>query len=188
MRVLCFGDSNTWGYDPRSYFGGRYPAEDRWTDRLARETGWEVLNAGDNGREIPRWAAEFRLVRDLLNRRAPDRLIVLLGSNDLLQGADVPAVAARMEAFLTALDFPMAHILLLAPPPMVPGAWVTELRLTEQSALLGECYRALAQRLGISFADAGAWGVELLFDGVHFSPAGHRAFAAGVAGALAELF
>ena len=32
-RVLCFGDSNTYGYDPRSFFGGRYPG--RWTDLLA---------------------------------------------------------------------------------------------------------------------------------------------------------
>lgn len=26
MRVMCLGDSNTYGYDPRSYLGGRYPA------------------------------------------------------------------------------------------------------------------------------------------------------------------
>ena len=23
MNVICFGDSNTYGYDPRSYLGGR---------------------------------------------------------------------------------------------------------------------------------------------------------------------
>ena len=54
MRVLCFGDSNTYGYDPRSYFGGRYPAISRWVDLLAAKTGWDVINAGENGREIPR--------------------------------------------------------------------------------------------------------------------------------------
>ena len=27
MTLLCYGDSNTYGFDPRSYFGGRYPAE-----------------------------------------------------------------------------------------------------------------------------------------------------------------
>lgn len=26
MKVICYGDSNTYGYDPRSYIGGRYPA------------------------------------------------------------------------------------------------------------------------------------------------------------------
>ena len=74
--------------------------------------------------------------------------------------------------------------MLIAPPPMVPGAWVTEARLPAQSARLAETYRALARRLDISFADGGAWGVSLLFDGVHFSPEGHRAFARGLLRAL----
>ncbi len=39
-NVLCFGDSNTYGYDPRSYFGGRYDADSRWVDILAAKTGW----------------------------------------------------------------------------------------------------------------------------------------------------
>ena len=34
MKVVCFGDSNTYGYDPRSWLGGRYPAESRWVDLL----------------------------------------------------------------------------------------------------------------------------------------------------------
>ena len=34
MRVCCFGDSNTYGYDPRSFLGGRYAAENRWVDIL----------------------------------------------------------------------------------------------------------------------------------------------------------
>ena len=32
MNVICFGDSNTYGYDPRSYLGGRYAADSRWVD------------------------------------------------------------------------------------------------------------------------------------------------------------
>ena len=27
MKVICFGDSNTYGYDPRGYLGGRYEAD-----------------------------------------------------------------------------------------------------------------------------------------------------------------
>ena len=60
MNVICFGDSNTYGYDPRSYFGGRYEKEDRWVDLLAAQTGWTVRNCGANGREIPRTAAPLR--------------------------------------------------------------------------------------------------------------------------------
>lgn len=39
--VLCYGDSNTWGYDPLSE--GRYPYEQRWSSFLARELGADYL-------------------------------------------------------------------------------------------------------------------------------------------------
>ena len=44
-----------------------------------------------------------------------------------------------------------------------------------------ELLKSLAARLGTAFADAGAWQVSLAFDGVHFTEAGHHAFAAGLA-------
>lgn len=48
-RILCFGDSNTWGYDPR---GGRYDEETRWPMRLQRllGEGFTVVEEGFNGR------------------------------------------------------------------------------------------------------------------------------------------
>ena len=35
MNVICFGDSNTYGYDPRSYLGGcyGYPGRENRLDR-----------------------------------------------------------------------------------------------------------------------------------------------------------
>ncbi len=50
---MCFRDSNTYGYDPRSYLGGRYPKSVRWTGRLEADD-WEVFNLGENGHPIPR--------------------------------------------------------------------------------------------------------------------------------------
>ena len=55
MKLFCFGDSNTYGYDPRSPLGERYPAAYRWVDLLAEKLDCSVVNAGENGREIPRW-------------------------------------------------------------------------------------------------------------------------------------
>ena len=66
MNVICFGDSNTYGYDPRCYFGGRYDADSRWVDILATETGWTVYNMGQNGQEIPSVAPAFPADTDLL--------------------------------------------------------------------------------------------------------------------------
>ena len=50
MNVICFGDSNTYGYDPRSYLGGRYDPDSRWVDILA--IGDRVVNL-QHGSERP---------------------------------------------------------------------------------------------------------------------------------------
>lgn len=180
-RLICYGDSNTYGYDPRSYSGGRYGAESRWTDLLARKSGWDVRNRGQNGREIPRRPPEYAQVERMLSANSPvDIFAVMLGTNDLLQGAAVSDTTARMEAFLKHIRPFCKSILLIAPPPMKYGAWVTEERLLTASAQLAEAYRAIAQGRNISFADAADWNIALTFDGVHFSEEGHKAFAEGI--------
>ena len=179
MELLCFGDSNTYGFDPRSYLGARYPADVRWTGLLAAETGWRVHEAGQNGREIPVHPAALAALAQQV--RPGQAVVLMLGTNDLLQhpGWTAEDVAARMAVCLDALR-PADAVLLVAPPPMRPGDWVQSPALLRESARLAGCYAALARRCGAAFADAAAWSVDLLFDGVHFSPAGHRAFAAGI--------
>lgn len=174
MRILCFGDSNTYGYDPRGFFGDRYGAEDRWVGLFAKQTGHEVVNAGANGREIPRNPYALRL----LNEHAPvDIFLVMLGTNNLLQSATAKETAARMKAFLTTLLPHCKQILLVAPPPMKRGAWVPADELVDESIQLAVEYKLLAEKLNIPFADARHWNIELTFGGVHFTEAGHHAFA-----------
>ena len=174
MRILCFGDSNTYGYDPRGFFGDRYGAEDRWVDLLAKQTGHECINAGANGREIPRNPYALRL----LTEHAPvDIFLVMLGTNDLLQGASAKEAADRMEAFLNQLLPHCKQILLVAPPPMKRGAWVPTDALVAESVRLAEEYGLLSEKLNIPFVDTRCWNIELAFDGVHFTEAGHHTFA-----------
>jgi lysophospholipase L1-like esterase len=49
-RVLCYGDSNTWGFDPVSK--KRIDYQERWTGLLQNELGeaYQVLEEGLNGR------------------------------------------------------------------------------------------------------------------------------------------
>ena len=174
MRILCFGDSNTYGYDPRGFFGDRYGAGDRWVDLLAKQTGHEAINAGANGREIQRNPYPFRL----LTEHAPvDVFLVMLGTNDLLQGASAKESASQMEAFLTPLLPYCKQILLVAPPPMKRGAWVPTDELVTESINLAEEYKLLAAKLNIPFADTREWNIDLTFDGVHFTESGHHTFA-----------
>ena len=179
--ILCFGDSNTWGYDPRSYLGSRYPADVRWTGRL-RAAGFKVTNEGENGRAFPAPEESPALAGRLLRAPAPELLIVLLGTNDLLLGASAAETAEKAAAFLSALRAASCgtRLLLIAPPPLARGEWVREARVLAESRLLADALRGAARRARVPFADAGAWGVSPAFDGVHFSPDGHRAFAEGL--------
>ena len=177
MKILCFGDSNTYGYDPRSYFGGQYPAEHRWVDLLARKLGCTAVNSGENGREIPRWESEFSRFHNLLTSQKPiDRLLIMLGTNDLLQGSSPEAVTARMERFIAQIDLEPSQILLIAPPPMK----LPMQALVDASKELSSAYEALSQRLGLGYANAGEWDIPLAFDGVHLTPEGHVALAEGL--------
>lgn len=178
MKIVCFGDSNTYGHDPRSCFGGRYPAQHRWVDLLAQKMDCVAVNAGENGREIPRWESEFDRFHNLLTSQKPvERLIIMLGTNDLLQGNSPEAVTARMERFIAQIDLEPSRILLIAPPPMKLSVWVPTRSLVDASKELAAAYEVLSQRIGLGYANAGAWNIPLAFDGVHLTPEGHVAFA-----------
>ena len=164
MKVICYGDSNTYGYDPRDPLGGRYDMP--WPQNLANETGWTVINEGENGREIPKNPVAFPEDADLI--------ILMLGTNDLLQFWPPERVSDKMEQFLSGISRP---VLLIAPPTMVYGDWVQDRELIDDSITMAECYRSLAQRLGINFADSGSWNIPLAHDGVHLTEEGHRIFA-----------
>lgn len=181
-QILCIGDSNTFGYDPRSFFGSQYPAGIRWTG-LLQSRGWQVINCGQNGLCIPR-EPQLPAVAELIRQAGPLYAVtVMLGSNDLLNGASAEEATAHMDRLLRCIseNAGSARIILIAPPPMRFGDWVQEQATIDESVRLGPLYRQLAGRLGTEYADAGEWHVAMTFDGVHFTPEGHAAFAAGLA-------
>lgn len=54
-RILFYGDSNTYGYDPADWTEGRYPKNLRWTEIVSKALSekWEIREEGLNGRRIP---------------------------------------------------------------------------------------------------------------------------------------
>lgn len=165
MKFICYGDSNTFGYDPRGYFGGEYDRP--WPEILSGMPGCTAVNWGENGREIPGGRVAFPEEADLV--------ILMLGTNDLLQGASAEEACRKMERFVRSLQ--RARLLLIAPPPLKPGAWVASQRLLDESNALAEHYRGLSKRLGIRFLDSGEWNLPVCYDGVHLTEEGHRIFA-----------
>ncbi len=171
MKILCIGDSNTYGYDPRSYIGSRYPDGVPWADRLE---GCDVINCGVNGMTVPRGQTRYP---GLIRLNDPDLVTVMLGTNDLCSGLSAEQIAGRMGIFLDTIIDAGKPVLLISPPVLQFGEWVMDEDFIEESQDLGEAYRELAEQKGCLFADSGEWGIDVTFDGVHFSPEGHAAFA-----------
>ncbi len=177
-----YGDSNTYGYDPRGLLGGRYPAEHRWADVLAEDLkdSWMILANGMNGRQIPASDFDYTVFERSLRKAETafreaglgfDLFAVMLGTNDYeyMWGPNVPAVTERMEKFLLYLKaqptLAETRILLIAPPLLL------------ERDLFTESYRALAEKHGTDFMSAAELRPEMAFDGEHLTERGSLEFA-----------
>ena len=169
MNVLCYGDSNTYGYDPRSFLGDRYPATNRWVDILATRTNWNITNDGLNGRGVPAQEGSFN--------PNVDCLLIMLGTNDLLQKRDIALVTERMRRFICEAKNAIDQVVLIGVPTMRIGEWVTDENIINLVCCLNERYAEIATELDVSFVDTSKWDIDLAFDGVHFSQDGHVDFA-----------
>ena len=113
--VLCYGDSNTYGYDPQD--GLRYTADVRWPGRLQRllDPTFHVIEEGCNGRtasvrpEDEPWKDGRSCLKAILNSHKPvDVFVLMLGTNDLKKQftATPESIAAGVRDILnTAAEF-----------------------------------------------------------------------------------
>ncbi len=185
--LLCFGDSNTWGYIPGSN-GRRFPREARWPVRLqaALGDGWEVIAEGLNGRTaaMDSPVAEGRnglpyLVPCLHSHAPVDLLVIFLGTNDVgdrfaLPERDVAGSVGRLVKVARAAeagpDGTAPEILVICPPPF-------------DGHRLGPHFAETCEVLGCELLDLdGIASYEVVGDDVeHLDEAAHAAVASAVA-------
>lgn len=88
-RILCYGDSNTWGHIP--HMPGRFPVTARWTGRLQKLLGedFEVIEEGLGGRTTdlnyakkPGRNGRAYLMPCLQSHSPLDMVLIMLGTND----------------------------------------------------------------------------------------------------------
>ena len=133
--VLCYGDSNTWGYNPDG--SGRYPKEIRWTSVLQKELGnnFDIIPEGLNGRTTV-WddpiKGDYRngktyLLPCLHTHKPIDLVVLFLGSNDLKYRFSVTSyeIAESVEMLIniikkseTGPKMASPEILVIIPPPI----------------------------------------------------------------------
>ncbi|MDO4622511.1 MAG: GDSL-type esterase/lipase family protein [Eubacteriales bacterium] len=198
-KVLCFGDSNTYGYNP--YNGQRYPETIRWTGILASLLGeqYEVIEEGCNGRttqyDTPgeEWKNGMRTIIPCLNTHKPVDIVVLaLGSNDMktIFHADASNAAAGAEkligmirSFAAAKQQFQPEIILVSPPEIGEGIVHTAFAAgftaadAQKSKAFARFYKAAADRNGCRFWNAAACTGPSDIDHLHLDPKGHRIYA-----------
>ena len=88
--ILCYGDSNTWGFNPRTL--DRYGPHERWPGVLrdALGPGFHVVEEGLNGRTTcfpdpfdPQLDGKAYLLPCLKSHKPLDLVVLMLGTNDL---------------------------------------------------------------------------------------------------------
>ena len=204
-RILCYGDSNTWGYDPATK--DRFDEATRWTRILAQALGrgYEVIEEGLCGRttvwddplEGHRNGGDY-LIPCLESHRPLDLVIIMLGTNDLKKRFSLPAreiaqgagVLVRMvQESQTGRQQQAPMVLLLAPPPTGVLTELTEMfeGAGPKSARFSEHYARVAKELGCRFLDTSEVIVSSPLDGIHFEEHEHRTLGQAVAVIVKEM-
>lgn len=208
MKIICFGDSNTYGYDTET--NGRFPRDARWTGVLAQEigAGHEVIEEGLCGRTsvfqdpLTEGLSSLDYITPCLMTHSPvDLLIVMLGTNDVKERfsatpRNITGGFARL--LLKAQQTPAwstkgPQILVVAPPPIKPlyiqGVFAGEMGdgCSQKTHLLPELYQEMAQTNGYSFLNGGDFAEMRDLDGMHMDAANHAKLGRAVAKKVCEL-
>jgi len=204
-NILCFGDSNTWGYSPVD--GTRYPHDIRWTGVLQNSLGsaYRVIEEGLNGRTNVTNEEErpIRSGLDVLpilieSHRPLDLVVIMLGTNDLKhdfnlsaeQIADGARQVCRCVIDCEYLVDNPPQILLISPTHvelMTEEEQGLFIGAIEKSRDLAEHYQAVAEDLGIHFLDASKIVVRTDLDGVHWNASQHKDFGEALSGTIREI-
>lgn len=155
-RILCFGDSNTWGYNPLD--GSRYSKNIRWPGAMesALGNGFIIIEDGFNGRtasDISTGDSQtngVRWINESVHRYIPlDVAIISLGLNDVFdnRGISLRFIADGISKIIQILrsaqkssGYNSLKIVLMTPVTVntsFEGVEFYELELNKASALPG---------------------------------------------------
>ena len=181
VRVVCYGDSNTWGFDsfsevPESDAGGlcRFGDETRWPRVAAAALGprYAVVEEGLNGRTtvhpdplMTDYDANGRATMPaILHSHKPvDLVVIMLGTNDLkthlgLNAAQIAKGASTLVGDVFKMGISRTadrpRVLLIAPPAVWDKADWAFGGARAKSMACAALYKAEAEAHGCDFLDA----------------------------------
>ena len=196
--ILCFGDSNTYGYRPDT--GERYAEDTRWTGILReklKDRKIEVIEEGLVGRttvfedSIRPGRKGIDYLVPLLETHAPvDQLVLMLGTNDCksIYKASPEVIGLGIERLIKgARAFnPKLEILLISPIYLGDDVWKEEYdpefdqESVQTSKKLKDIYKKMAKKYDCQFLAASDVAAPSIVDQEHLNEEGHRALANAV--------
>lgn len=204
--ILCYGDSNTWGYDPS--IGDRLDIHSRWTGVLRDELGkdYYVIEEGLGGRttvwddpiEEHRNGKKY-LIPCLESHKPLDLVIIMLGTNDLkyrfsLAAFDIAKGAGLLVSMVqksqSGPSCQSPEVLLITPPPVIKITALSEMfkGSEEKSKEFSKYYKMVSDELKCRFLDAGKIIVSSELDGIHFEKEEHQKLGRAVGRMVKEIF
>ena len=212
--ILCFGDSNTWGYDPAATAAAPFPIRHaydvRWTGVLARELGggWRVIEEGQNARttvhddplNVARNGKEF-LPACLESHKPIDLVVMMLGTNDLkntfgVSPGEIATGASVLAKMILQSDAGVngkpPQLLLVCPPAIGDMSRAPEIAekindAQSRSQALPKRYEAVAAQLGCVFLNSQEVVIPSPIDGVHLEAGEHTKLGKAIAAAVNKM-
>jgi len=206
VRILCFGDSNTWGFIPAEE--KRYAAAVRWPGILQKELGdrFSIIEEGLNGRTCvfadPISGDKNGLMQlpPLLSSHSPlDCIIIMLGTNDLKRRFGINAFEAAMgleqviravRTFPYPADYTAPEIIIAAPPRIVVHpqfSIIFDESSSRNSRDFAAAYKELAELYSCRFIDTALLVEPDPADGIHLSAEAHRVLGKAFADLIREI-
>ncbi|MFX3636589.1 MAG: GDSL-type esterase/lipase family protein [Candidatus Pristimantibacillus sp.] len=197
--IVCFGDSNTWGYDAAT--DSRFGEGTRWTSLLASELShsYRVVEEGLSGRTsvsedpLHEGLSGLSYIYPCLMSHSPlDLVVIMLGTNDtkdrfsltsynIAQGIVRLAKKARDTA--SGINGQSPKVLVIAPPPIGEKFIETSIgksmgsQCSGKSLELAKHLEELFKGTGIYFADSKDHVSMNEIDYMHLDAAGHQTMA-----------
>ena len=198
--VLCYGDSNTWGYVPET--DGRLVFEERWPGVLQEKLGadFRVIENGLCGRttcfdsDLEPFVNGYPEALICAEVNAPiHQAVLMLGTNDCkeLYGSNPREIAEHVRQIAEVFQAKGADILILGPAPMrdlkrSPFGDEFGAGAEEKSRRLPACLEQMAGENGWKYLETGRLICAGGYDGIHLTAQSHRRLGEAVAGILLE--
>lgn len=208
MRILCIGDSNTWGYNPEN--GWRH--EKRWTKVLGELMPEnEIVEEGMNGRTLLSvdpfmhercGIAGLKML--LMSHKPLDLVIVMLGTNELKTSFECSAkyVAQGIEEFIKVIEdetlwdrFSVPKLLVVSPVLIREELIVNgdvfggyDEKSVRESQRMAVSIEAVCKKYDVAFMNAADFAVASLVDNIHMDEENHGKLALAINRKLREMF